>query len=377
MLERTQGLTVAERAPGVVVHGYAAGRWYASRGQTLLVRDVGTAPQGGPLGSWQPLCSVPGPTWQRLAGRSRWTSLALRLGIHHVWPLPDGALLAISDRRVHRLEPDGTWRVALRFEGFRKPARRGVLVTRNPVQDSPSPGAGWHPSSVFLTEYTLATDGRRPVRVFRSDDGGRTFDVCFAFAPGQVRHVHLIQQDPFDGSLWLGTGDSDAESGLFRSTDNGTSWQEIGRGGQRWRTVGLAFRPDAIWWGTDAGLDAPKFRNEILRLDRKTGRLDTVQPVQGPVHAVGSTRQGDLLMATGIEDGANEADRRVHLWHGRDDGQFREIASWHRGLQPRQVQYAVCHLAAGQEDADEVWLTLRGVWGCPLGTLRVRLPQAA
>jgi hypothetical protein len=54
----------------------------------------------------------------------------------------------------------------------------------------------------------------------------------------------------------LGTGDADPECRLLRSTDRGESWETVGSGSQLWRAVGITFRPDAVFWGTDAGSDA-------------------------------------------------------------------------------------------------------------------------
>jgi hypothetical protein len=352
-------VTVVERGPGWVLHGLrsdAMGRAHlaASRGLRLATRELNAT-------AWSTLGQVPGRAVERVAHAlspvraAAWFSLALRLGVHQCLPLPSGAwLVGISGRLLHF---DGAWTTALQYHGFRKPARLGLAVDRR--------GHAW------LAEYTL-NPRRRAVHLWRSDDGGRSFQVARTFAPGEVRHLHFVQTDPFDSSLWLGSGDSDAESTIWRSED-GEQWQRIGGGSQHWRAIGLCFTPDAVHWGTDAGRDATRFRNLALHWSRHDGRLTDEQPLQGPVHGVATWNRGRVLLSTGCEGGANEADPRVHLWLRETNGQWRELASWRKGLQPRQVQYAVAHLCAGQDLADDLWLQLRGTLTMPLGYVRLRV----
>jgi len=323
----------------------------ASRGYTLVSRRGNDA--------WTALGRIGVEAWRRPCARLRWIALGLRLGIHAALPLPSGAVLAVVNGRLVRLGPEGGVRSVLEFDGFRKPTRDGLTRDR----------AG----RAYLAQYSLNPDRTDPIRLWRSEEDGQRFREIHRFDPGAVRHIHFVREDPFDDSLWMGTGDRDAESGLYRSVDHGESWEVVGHGGQEWRAVGVAFRPEAIYWGTDAGNDAPDYENRILRLDRTTSRLEEQVRVQGPVHGCTTTRDGHLLMATGLEHGANETDRRVHVWHSADGKSWQEIASFADGRQPRVIQYAVAHFVPGQETASDVLLVLRGVSGMPLGHLEARI----
>lgn len=348
------GLEVVAEHPGLALHALASGRVWASRGYRILALDL----HAGKNAKFQCIARLDEPLWRRAAGRVALVGQALRLGLHHVVPLPSGALLACTSGRLLRRH-DGQGFAQVLALGFRKPTRTGLTVTRQ--------------GTVWLGEYSLNPDRRRPSRVWRSDDDGRTFQVAHTFAPGQVRHVHFVQEDPHDGALWLGTGDADAESAVYRSADGGRTWDVVGRGGQQWRTLGLCFSPEAVLWGTDAGTDAGTYANRLVRFERASGRVDELQRVQGPVHAATTLPGGGMLFATGLEGGANETDGRVHLWHSPDGQICREVASFADGPQPRRVQYAIAHFAPGQPDHARIFIGLRGVAGMAQGIVEVRL----
>ena len=340
----THGIEIIQVQRGLSVHTLDRGKVWASRGGRVRVDGQG-------------LGTLPEPRWQQLAEKSTFLGQALRLGVHGVVPLADDALLVVASGRLWRLQV-GRWHEALRLD-FRKPARLGVLRTRE--------------GQVFCAEYTLNPQRNRPIRLWRSDDNALTFQQIFAFAPGQVRHIHFIQQDPLDSALWLGTGDRDAESAIYRSTDLGVSWQQVGGGSQLWRAIGVAFREDAVLWGTDAGIDAGSFQNVAVRWDRRTQKLTQHTHLPGPVHGVTALPDGTVLLGTGCEGGVNERDRRVRLYSSVDGKDFKEIASFHGGLQPKRAQYPLLHFAQGQETSPQIWLMARGILVGSLLAMEIRL----
>lgn len=345
------GLDVIAQHSGIVPHWLGPGTVVASRGYHLL--------ESSGQGAWRRLGSVQESLGRRILSRIELASLALRLGIHALVPVASGGYLLCVNGRLARTNTDGGFDTVMRFQEFHKPAREGLMRDRK--------------GRIFLAQYARNPQRELSMHIWRSDDDGLHFEPIHCFEPGQVRHIHFVQEDPLDGSLWMGTGDRDDESGIFRSSDGGDSWEEVGRGAQDWRAISLAFRPEAIYFGTDAGNDVHDYTNRILRLDRRTGRLDEVQRIQGPVHGVTTLADGSVLIATALEGGVNEADDRAHLWHSADGEAWREIASWQDGRQPRRVQYGVAHFVPGQSQQDTVYVVLRGLAGMSLGYLEARI----
>jgi len=372
------GVASTGRWPGLVLHEIrpsadGAQLAWASRGTTLLCASI--AESGGHV-DWRIAATVPSrflPPADRALALVRGSDLpalqpigdhlanAARTGVHHLVTLPSGTRLVGVSGSLLRWSAEGAWSVALRYDGFRKPARFGVAVDDR--------GRAW------VAQYALNPRRDLPITLYRSDDDGQTFVPARVFAPSEVRHLHFIQADPFDGSLWLGSGDTDRESAIWRSTD-GQQWTRVGGGAQAWRAIGLAFLPDAVVWGTDAGRDAAHFANVAVRWDRSDGQVRAEQCVAAPVHGIGALSGGCVGLTTGCEGGANERDRAVHVWLRSQAGAWTEIARFRQGLQPRRAQYAVAHLAVGQDGVADLWLQLRGTSHMALGITRLTVEFA-
>jgi len=286
---------------------------------------------------------------ERCIAQFRWSRQLLRLGIHHLWPLSDGGLLVVVRKKAMRVSPEGNASIALAFPRGNKPAHKGVCVTPK--------------GSIFLGEYAMNMDRRLPVVLYRSLDNGNTFQSILEFEPGKVRHIHFVQWDPLAHCLWLGTGDADHECLIFRSTDNGNSWEQVGGGSQLWRAVGISFRSEALYWGTDAGSDAGTHPNFVMRLARTTLHLEKVLELQGPCHGNATLRDGTLLVSTGVEGGVNEKDRDAHLWISCDGTNWQELQSYRKDRLPLLLQYGVIRFPQGLHQGQTIAFTTMGLAG--------------
>lgn len=67
----------------------------------------------------------------------------------------------------------------------------------------------------------------RPARIWRSRDGGVSWEVSLRFEAGAIRHIHTVLHDPTTpGTWWATTGDLPGQSQVWRSTDHGATWQD-------------------------------------------------------------------------------------------------------------------------------------------------------
>lgn len=267
----------------------------------------------------------------------------LREGYHHMLVLMDQSILVTAKKKTYIFNPDGTIRNT--FTGYlgNKPASQGICVT--PV------------GTIFFGEYTVNLHHTNDTHLYRSTDGGYTFQSILTF-PKTIRHIHFIKYDPYEKCIWLGTGDADAESRLMRSDDNGDTWETVGEGSQQWRAIGVCFTESALVWGTDAG-SVPD-QNHINAMDRKTHEMHAVCDVEGPCHGSASFRDGRIMISTGVEGGENEKDRYARLKEVKGE-KVTDHFRLKKSLFPFIMQYGVMRFPAGTEHTDRVVFTAMGL----------------
>lgn len=88
-----------------------------------------------------------------------------------------------------------------------------------------------------------------------------------------ARHIHILEKDPYTGDIWIGTGDTDQESHIYRSIDNGESFQIVGSGSQLWRVLSFIFTENSVFWNVDSY--APQYITRITREDLKLGGIES------------------------------------------------------------------------------------------------------
>ncbi len=166
------------------------------------------------------------------------------IGIHNLVVLPSGTILIHYDG-IYRYDGNGTCaRHVFGFEDLKVigPLKNGFVY--DPVTNA-----------VYFGEYNMT----RPygVRIFMGSDDGRQWKEIYRFSEGRIRHVHSLVPDQYRKRIWICTGDGDGECALFYTDDQFRSLQLLGGGDQSWRMVSLIPTEDALFWGSDAGQDAP------------------------------------------------------------------------------------------------------------------------
>jgi hypothetical protein len=331
---------------------------YARRGARVLriSGDECIVAQGYSLGVahrdgvWRQVARISVPMWEEVLASFALTRLALRFGIHAALPLDGGDFLVVLKRRIIKVTSGGETILIDRIHRGNKPASRGVCRC---------------PDGVLLYgEYTRNRKRTHPVAVYRTEDIDSGFQKVFEFSPAEVAHIHFLQWDPFEQCIWMGTGDADSECRLYKSADSGLKWACVGGGEQIWRAIGVAFTEEAIFWGTDSGYDTGQTRNFIVRMDRKTRTIRTMQQVQGPCHGIGVLANGKLCVSTGVEGGENEVDRLAHLWVSEDGSHWEEVYALRKNWwRPFDLQFGVMRIPPGTETTSELSFTALGLQG--------------
>ena len=279
----------------------------------------------------------------RLIGSFRLSRQLLRVGLHHFLPLKNGNLLVTAKRITYIVSPEG--KVVNAFTGYQgnKPAHQGVCVTPD--------------GTVFFAEYLPNLNRDHEIRLFRSTDNGMSFQIVKTWPVGEIRHLHFVKWDCYEQCLWLGTGDygeNGSENRLYKSTDNGDTWELIGQYSQDWRAIGVCFTKDALLWGTDAGScpDTVHF----VRMDRKTQKLEILADLEGPCHGCASYKDGRAFFSTGVEGGENEKDRYARLKEYKN-GEIIDHWKLKKDIWPLILQFGVMRFPLGSDACDKVVFT--------------------
>lgn len=290
-----------------------------------------------------------GGMMDRLIGMCRLSRQLLRIGLHHLLPLANGNILVTSKRITYIVSPEGD--VVFTFTGYQgnKPGHQGVCVTPD--------------GTIFFAEYLLNPNRDHAIRLYRSTDNGASFHVVKEWPAGDIRHLHFVKWDNYEQCLWLGTGDygeDNKENRLYRSNDNGITWELIGEGSQDWRAIGVCFTKDALLWGTDAGSCSDTVH--FIRMDRKTKLMEILEDFEGPCHGCASYADGRAFFSTGVEGGENEKDRYSRL-KAFDGEKTKEVYRLKKDLFPLILQYGVMRFPLGTDTCTKVVFTTMGLQG--------------
>jgi hypothetical protein len=166
-----------------------------------------------------------------------------------------------------------------------------------------------HKKELYVGEY-FRNPERTNVKIFVLNSASIIWETSHEFKPGQIRHVHALQRDPYTNLLWICVGDEDNESMIGWSDDNYRNITPIGYGSQIWRTCQLVFTESAIYWGTDTGsIDLAG----IYRWDKNSTEIKKVHGTQGAIFFSVKLRNGLIVMSTDREGFPNEKDDRTRL----------------------------------------------------------------
>lgn len=281
---------------------------------------------------------------EKLIGAFRFSRQLLRQGLHHLVPLSNGDVFVTAKKISYVVDKNG--KIKYTFSGYKgnKPGHQGVCVTPD--------------DTIFFGEYTLNMKRENDTKLYRSVNGGKTFENVLTLPKEQVRHIHFVKYDPYEKCLWLGTGDENYECKLLKSTDNGDTWECVGEGNQDWRAIGICFDENQLTWGTDAG-SVPD-QNHIVRMDRKTRQIEIIENAEGPCHGCGSFCDGRVFISTGVEGGENEQDNFARLKQIEGDNSC-ELLKMKKDMLPLILQYGVIRFPLGTENTNKVVFTTMGL----------------
>jgi hypothetical protein len=293
----------ARRADGLVLQFDDGATAWASRGYSIY-RSVDGAP-------FTRVARIRPPRGEALGGYSAW--LRRRFGYQElveVLPLASepGVVVVVAAGIVHRVDLARSARVqrchTLRY--FGRGRGRGLMAFG--ICEALD-------GTLYIAEY-VTESGDRPVGVQRSADGGRTWTVCYEFAPGTTRHVHVVAQDHVDDSIWIGTGDRDEHCFVGRSTDQASTFGWVASGAQIHRTCAIVHFAGSVVWPMDADFEP----NHLVHMDRATGEVTARGALPDATYYAHALDAQRLLI--GVAQGVAE------VWVGTSDGATQRWLGW-------------------------------------------------
>jgi len=165
-------------------------------------------------GGAQVWVTVDGRSWSKRGATSNGASFSVMTA------LSDGTLIAdLSESSGHALarsaDHGATWTDVLKTGQYR-------MLTPHSIAELDG--------EVYFVEYQVFTASSMPIRLWKSPDRGQTWTVQHTFE-GHA-HAHGLAADPAHKALWVYFGDSNAQSGAYRSIDGGATWTAIVNGKQ-------------------------------------------------------------------------------------------------------------------------------------------------
>lgn len=162
----------------------------------------------------------------------------------------------------------------------------------------------------FLFGEYFSNPERTRVRIYKYKNTDMRWEHVYEFLPGQIRHIHALQKDPYTGKLWICTGDEDKEPMIGWSDDGFKTIVIIGQGSQKWRACQLVFTEEAVFWGADTGsIDL----GGIYKWDKEKQVVELIQSVSGAIFFGTKLANGTIVMSTDREGFPNEKDDKTHL----------------------------------------------------------------
>jgi hypothetical protein len=296
---------------GRALYVAADDRLYISRGyQILCSKDLGQ--------TWEMDCFVPATGWKPYCSGLRLTARLLRWYIAALQICPDGSRLAIARDGIYRAAA-GEQRMSRTFGISRGSRPLNLTVDGN---------------RVLFGEYGSGLEDSE-VLIYISEDCGQTFHEGFRFPRADIRHVHNILVDPASAEYWVLAGDFGHQPGIGVLDRDLKHLEWSGRGTQRYRAVSAFVDGDSLTYGTDSDRDY----NFIVRLDKRSGRIDELLPVEGS--SLYSAQFGQTrLISTAVEPNPYCRSDECSLYSSQDGQNWKRLIVHQKDrLNPRYFQF--------------------------------------
>jgi sugar lactone lactonase YvrE len=327
-----------------IIHriGNFRGLWALADGTVLGMRGSRLLRFAPPYDRAESVASLPGD-WRRKLGRARLLHRLLRLELYRLAVTPHGTIVATSREGLLRCDPGAT-SFLIAYADAR--SKRPISLCID--------GQG----RIYFGEY-FGNPLREPVRIFMSQDEGRSWQVCYEFPAKSIRHVHGLIYDSARDRIWVMTGDYGQEAQIGWATPGFTHYQVLAQGSQQTRACDGICTPQGLIYATDTPLE----QNHVYQLDAETGARSACADIQHSVLFMGQGC-GGMFLSTIVEPSEANLTSSVHVWFSADGKTWHEVFTYPRDRWSlRYFQYPTASFAAGAVLDDRAFVSWRGTRG--------------
>ena len=254
---------------------------------------------------------------EQLGAKFDLSKRALRIGFHDMVSF-NGGLVGVQNKSIVWKAAESNKFIQV-FSEFR--GSRPLKLFKHPVDNT-----------LYFGEY-FGNPERSEVYIYKSDNA-IDWEVAWTFPAGSIRHVHGIHWDSYRNGIWVLTGDSDKESGLWFSDDNFNTLELITSGTQRARAVEII----PIKEGLLVPMDSPLQENFINLFSLDSKSYTAVCSLPGSAfHAIYTNRL--YLVSTVTEPSEVNKVDYASVWASLDGVKWKEITRFDRDWIPVKYQF--------------------------------------
>jgi hypothetical protein len=235
----------------------------------------------------------------------------LRADIHHIIARDNKNMVVFFDRRIIRI---GDGDITHTFHI--KTCKRPINVMWN------------HKANVLAWGDYIISKEEKPAGVFVSRDFGVTWKNTYTFTAGSIRHIHNIIWDEYRKHYWILTGDTDTESGIWKSVDLNDAELFLG-GSQKYRAVSIIPEQHGIIIPTDT----PLAENKIQFYDYESQILTDLAGMRSS-GMYAQKVNGNYFCSTMFEKSTINKYPIAELWHSNDGKHWSQILTLRKDMLP-------------------------------------------
>jgi hypothetical protein len=247
--------------------------------------------------------------------KNHFISKVLRYGYKSVKPYKNGLIGIQKNNIIYKSENQKKFqRVFSKFNGSRP---LNLLICPN--------------QKIYFGEY-FSNNENKEVRIFCSDNG-TDWNTVYKFNPGEIRHIHSLQYDEYRKGIWVMTGDSNSESGIWFTSDDFKSLKKVVDQGQRGRAVNIIILQDSII----IPMDSPDEKNYILEYNFKNNQINELCSVENSVFHICKIDQIYLMSTVPEPSYVNDIDN-VYIYASLDCRNWQVISVFKKDIIPGYLQ---------------------------------------